>query len=322
MDYAAFVRLRSPIWEGFAAGLERARERRRLGHQDLEDLAIAYRQVLHDHALAASRYPATSAARRLARLALVGTRLLVRERGERRLSVLRFFLRTFPQAFARLLPAVGVAAALFVATALFGLVVTLASPGTGVAFIGPQAARGLARGEMWTDVIGTTVPPAAVSSAIATNNFSVALSAWAGGALAGLGSLYILLLNGYMLGAVVGVTLHYSMEGELFEFIAAHGPLELTIIVVSAAGGLALGRALVAAEDRPRGVVLGEAARDALTLLGGCLPWLGVLAVVESFVSSAPELPAGLKAAVGAALLALFLILAGSRLLAKERGDG
>ena len=63
-------------------------------------------------------------------------------------ALLRFFLHTFPEAFRRLLPTLGVAAALFLATALFGLVVSLVSPGTGVAFIGPQALEGLERGEL------------------------------------------------------------------------------------------------------------------------------------------------------------------------------
>lgn len=320
MDYASFVRLRAPLWDGFAAGLGEARQR--LGHQDLEDLAIGYRQVLHDHALAAARYPGTSAARRLRRLALEGTRALVQERGERRLSLLRFFFHTFPEAFRRLLPTIGVAAALFLATAFFGLVVSLVSPGTGVVFIGPGALEGLERGQLWTEPLTSSFPPGFTSSAIATNNLSVALTAWAGGALAGLGSLYVLVLNGFMLGSIIGVTLHYSMQGELFEFIAAHGPLELTLIVIASAGGLALGRAMVAAEDRPRAVVLREASRDALALLGGSLPWLALLALVEAFVSPSPDLPPALKAAAGVALLALYLALAGRRLLAARSGGG
>jgi uncharacterized membrane protein SpoIIM required for sporulation len=326
MDYAQFVRLRSPLWDDFAAGLERARDApRRLTHQELEELAIAYRQLLHDHALAAARYPETSAARRVARLALEGTRLLVRERAQRPWSIRRFFRRSFPEAFRRLLPLIGLSAALFAVTAFFGLVVTLAAPGVGVAFIGIEAARGLERGRIWTEALTTTIPPAVSTSGIATNNISVALTAWAGGALAGLGSLYVLLLNGFMLGSVAGVTLHYAMHPQLLEFIAAHGPLELTLVIVSAAGGLALARGLVAADDRPRAEVLRQAWRDALTLLAGCLPWFVVLAAVEALLSPSPELSPALKAGVGAALLATFLMVATGARRAPEaarRRDG
>ena len=156
----------------------------------------------------------------------------------------------------------------------------------------------------------TTVPPAYSSSGIATNNLSVALTAWSGGLLAGIVPLYVVLLNGLMLGATVGVTLHYSMAGELLGFIAAHGPLELTLILVAAAAGLGLGRALVAAGDHPRSVALREAGRDSLAVLLGCLPWFVVLALVEVFVSPSPELPVAVKLILGLALEGLFLALA------------
>lgn len=311
MDYPRFVRLRSPIWDAFEEALATARGRgRHLGHGELEEMAFRYRQVLHDHALAASRFPGTSAARRLRRLALVGTRFLMRDRGEGRPSLLRFFTRTFPQVFQRRLPMVGVAVALFAALAVLGLAVTALDPALGVTFVGQGAVEGLERGQLWTESLTTVAPPAATSSWIATNNVSVALTAWAGGAVAGLVTLYVVLLNGLMLGAVVGLTVHYGMAPALLEFVAAHGPLEITIILISAAGGLVLAWGLVAAEDRPRSEVLAEASRDALVILGGAAPWLVLLALVESFISPSPELPPAFKVGLGVALEVLFLTLA------------
>ena len=85
MDYARFVRLRRPVWDGLERQLAASRDRRGrdLGYDDLEEMALRYRQVLHDHALAASRFPGTAAARRLHGLAIEGTRRLTGERGER-----------------------------------------------------------------------------------------------------------------------------------------------------------------------------------------------------------------------------------------------
>lgn len=266
--------------------------------------------MLHDHALARHRFPGTSAARRLGRLALAGTRFLVRERGGRRGGVIAFFSRTFPGAFRRQLPVIGLTVALFLVVAVFGLAVTVFEPGLGVAFVGPEAVAGLEQGRLWTESLTTVVPPAVASSGIATNNLSVAVTAWAGGAVAGLLSVYVVFLNGLMLGSVVGLTLHYSLAPALLEFVAAHGPLEITVILVCAAGGLVLARGLVAAEDRPRAQVLREASRDALALLGGCLPWLVLLALVETFLSPSTALSPGFKATVGVALEALFLALA------------
>ncbi len=46
MDYGRFQRLRGPIWEGLEARLKAA-EAAAPDHDDLEALALAYRQVLH-----------------------------------------------------------------------------------------------------------------------------------------------------------------------------------------------------------------------------------------------------------------------------------
>jgi uncharacterized membrane protein SpoIIM required for sporulation len=156
----------------------------------------------------------------------------------------------------------------------------------------------------------STVPPSISSSGIATNNIAVALMGWAGGALAGVGALYVVLMNGFLLGAILGTTAHFGLGGRLLEFISAHGPLEITLILVTASGGLGLGHALVSADDRPRRVAVGQAARSALALLIGCVPWFAVLAVVEAVVSPAPDLPPLLKLAVGLALEVVFLALA------------
>lgn len=311
MDYARFVRLRRPLWEKLESRLAAAgRSLRGTTHAELEEMALHYRQVLHDHALAAARYPGTVAARRLQALAVEGTRLLVVGRQESSGGLFHFFARTFPRAFRRQLPLTGLALALFLMATLWGLAITVLRPGLGVTFLGPEAVAGLEQGEMWTDSLVSTVPPSISSSRIATNNISVALSAWSGGILAGVVPLYIVLLNGLMLGSITGVTLHYSMADRLLEFISAHGPLEISLILITAGAGLGIGRAVVAAGDRPRALALRDAARDALTVLLGCVPWFVVLALVEVLISPAPALPASLKLAVGIALEALFLALA------------
>jgi uncharacterized membrane protein SpoIIM required for sporulation len=310
MDYARFVRLRRPVWEGFERQLAAGATRRRgQSYGDLEEMALLYRQVLHDHALADARFPATAAARRLQGLAVEGTRRLTGDRGGRT-GLFGFFARTFPRAFQRQRGLIGLAVALFLLAAAWGLALAILRPALGVSLLGPQAVRGLEEGHLWTESLVTTVPPALASSGIATNNLSVALTAWSGGLLAGFGSLYAILLNGLMLGATLGVTLHYSMAGALLEFVAAHGPLEITLILVAAAAGLGLGRALVAAGDRPRSAALRDAGRDALAVLLGCLPWFVVLAAVETLISPAPELPVALKAALGLTLEGAFLGLA------------
>ena len=315
MDYARFVGLRTPLWDEFERGLRRVESTKALpSHEEVESLAFRYRQVLHDHSVAGSRFAGTGAARRLRQLAFEGTRALYREEAPRG-GLRHFAFRAFPRAFRAHLPYLAVAGSLFAVALALGVTLSFVEPGVGSMFLGPGAVAGLREGRLWTEALVSTVPPAVSSSGIATNNMAVALTGWAGGALAGLGALYVILLNGFMLGAIMGTTAHYGLAGRLLEFIAAHGPLEITLILVTASGGLALGRALIAADDRPRRTVMGEAARTALVLLLGCLPWFAVLALAEAVLSPAQGVPAPLKAGVGLALEAVFLAVAWNPLL-------
>jgi len=192
--------------------------------------------------------------------------------------------------------------------AVFGLGLAAMQISVATALLGPSTVADLETGRLWTESTVSSVPPSISSSAIARNNVGVALVGWAGGALAGLGSLYILFFNGFLLGAVFGVTLHYSLADRLFEFVSAHGPLELTLIVVTAAAGLRMGRAMVEATDLPRRDVLRDAGRDALVLLLGCLPWFVPLGIVEGFLSPSTAVPPVVKSVLGLSLLALFLL--------------
>jgi uncharacterized membrane protein SpoIIM required for sporulation len=310
VDYVRFVSQRRGVWEDFERRLAAARDRpKRLTHAELEALALRYRQILHDHALAGARYAGTAAAERLRSLALAGTHGLLEGRQEEKGGLFTFFTRTFPRAFRRHLDLIGLAVLLFLFGALWGLSVARLRPSLGLAFLGPEAIQGLEEGRMWTESLVTTMPPNVSSSLIAANNLSVAMTAWTGGLLAGLGPLYVTLLNGFMLGAIFGVTLNYGMAGDLLGFICAHGPLEITLILVASAGGLNVGRALVIASDEPRGVSLGRAGRESLQLLLGCLPWFVILAAVEVLISPS-DLPVPFKLAIGLSLEALFLALA------------
>jgi uncharacterized membrane protein SpoIIM required for sporulation len=320
MDYAAFLAIRERSWREFEERLAAAQARPRgIGYDDLEFLAARYRRILHDSGLANSRFPGTAAARRLSRLSVAATQLLHTEAPRASGSLLRFFTETFPGAFRRNAPNTLAACILFFVAAAFGLGLAAVQPGLATALLGPDTVEGLRDGHLWTESLVRAVPPAVSSSAIARNNLSVALLGWAGGALAGIGAIYVLFLNGFLLGGVFGVTMNYSLAARLGEFVSAHGPLEITLILVTAAAGLRMGRALIESSDEPRRDALGRAGRDALAILGGSLPWFVPLGLVEGFVSGSTAVEPALKVALGLGLLGLFLTTAWNPFLRKER---
>lgn len=310
-SYLEFTAAREPFWISFAERLRRARsEPRSLTFETLESLAVDYRRVLQDHALARARFPASALARRLEGLAVEATHVLFAEDPHERFSVRRFFRVLFPEAMhahARHMVLCGI---LFVCSIVLAFSASTIQPAIGTRILGPETIANLERGELWTESLTRVVPASVSSSAIATNNMSVAVTTWVGGALFGLGSIFVVLNNGFLLGAVFGITARFGMSGDLLEFVAAHGPLELTLILVSSGHGLAMGHALLAPHDRSRQVAIREAARKAMVGLVGILPWFLLLGVVEGFVSPATAISLEVKIALGAALLTSFLLVA------------
>ena len=305
MDYRRFAELRTPLWDELEQGLERARAGR-LDYAALERLSQLYRQVLHDHSIARSRFAGTAISRRLQRLVLEATHRLQRDSGEEVPTFTRFVLRIFPRTFRQLHPEIAVAIAVFGAATLLGAVLAAVEPAVATLFLPQGTIDNLRHGQLWTDAILETSSSPVVSTSIAFNNLKVLFAAFAGGALAGLGALWVLLLNGLMLGSLLITTAHYGLGSRLGEFIAAHGPLELTLIMVSAGAGLHIGRELVFAGDLPRGERLRQAGRRALVVLLGCVPFILMLGLIEGFISPS-ELPWRLKLALGLTIEAVFL---------------
>ncbi len=115
----------------------------------------------------------------------------------------------------------------------------------------PRAAAGVVPGSL-----GTGGPPqraiglgadqsAAFSISIFVNNIRVTFFSFAAGITLGLGTAALLLYNGLVLGAVVGIQSHGGHTLDVIELIVPHGLLELSCIVVGGAAGMRMGWALV-----------------------------------------------------------------------------
>ena len=154
-----------------------------------------------------------------------------------------------------------------------------------------------------------------LSSALTTNNVGVTFLAFAGGLLAGVGTLAVLLLNGFSIGAALGAYANEGVLGVILAFVFPHGFIELTAICIAGGAGFGLGSALLAPGRLTRAEALRARARAFLTLLGGAAVMLVVAGFVEGFYSPS-ALPAAAKFAFGgatAALLATYFGLAGRR---------
>lgn len=144
-------------------------------------------------------------------------------------------------------------------------------------------------GKLWTDDLLNVTPSSLLSLGIATNNIAVTLISFALGALYGVGTLYIVGLNGLMLGGMFAFTAAHGMDGRLFEFVIGHGVVELSVILIAAAMGLSLGEALIRPGNRNRLQAFQEVTLEAGTVLLAATPFLVMAALIEGFVSPDPR---------------------------------
>ena len=143
------------------------------------------------------------------------------------------------------------------------------------------------------------------------NNAGIGLRAFAGGILGGVGSLLILGSNALTLGAIFGHMFTSPQRANFVEFVTAHGPFELTAVVLSAAAGLRLGWALLDTRGWSRLESLRRTAPEALSTAGLATVLFILAAFIEGFVSPS-TLPYRTKAAVAvgtAAILVVYLLL-------------
>jgi uncharacterized membrane protein SpoIIM required for sporulation len=202
--------------------------------------------------------------------------------------------------------------ALFLFAAVAGWAVTIHDPGFAHRLLGPQMMDTIERREMWTHSVLTVQPMAA--SAITTNNLTVAFGCFAFG-ITVIGTIWMMVLNGLMLGVVGAATWHAGMALQLWSFVAPHGVLELPAIMIAGGAGLEIARGLLFPGMLPRREALARAGGVASKLVLGAIPLLLVAGSIEAFFSPT-HAPVPMKFTLAAVLgTALAVWLFGSRRL-------
>lgn len=136
------------------------------------------------------------------------------------------------------------------------------------------------------------------------NNIGIAFRCYAGGVLAGLGTVAALVHNGVFMGAVEGRIVAKGYGQNFFSFVAGHSAFELFAIVLSGACGLRLGWALLVPGRKSRPHALRSAANETVGIILGAATMLLVAAAIEAFWSPL-RLPPPLKYSVGLTLIAV-----------------
>ncbi len=302
---------RKPNWQRLEQLVDRSGRRgvAALGHDELQELGLLYRQTSSDLATVREDITSRPFASYLNQLLSRAHNLIYMGRSPNWGGILTFYVETYPRIFRETFPLVLLSALVFIAGGFAGVVVTFRDPGFAHQILGPQMIETIEKRQMWTESILAVKPMAA--SGIMTNNITVGFIMFAAGITAGLGTLWMLITNGLLMGVLAVTTARAGMALQLWSFVAAHGALELPAIFIAAGAGLEIARGLLFPGMMPRKDSLRLAGNRATKLLLGTIPLLVVAGVIEAFISPV-KIAMPLKFLLSAALFtALVLYLSG-----------
>jgi len=322
MKQGQFEQLYQSLWQTLEAHIiELEKKKGALAAAELAAFANRYRQLCHLHALAQDRHYSSYLVDKLGDLVVRGHQQLYRRKQPLMQQFVRFVVADFPRLVRQEQTYFWWATALLYLPALLLYVAVIWQPDLVYTLMGPDQVGefedmynpenrilGSARdsGTNWT-MFGFYIK----------NNIGVSFQTFASGIMLGVGSIFFLVYNGLLFGAVAGHLTNANFTETFFTFVIGHGSFELTAIVISGAAGLELGYSLLCPGNLSRKAALQQASLVAIRLVYGVIIMLTIAAFIEAFWSSNNILLPWQKYLVGACLwlvVICYLTLSGRNL--------
>jgi uncharacterized membrane protein SpoIIM required for sporulation len=292
-----FVEDRRARWSRLGALVQDASGRvERLRSDEVVELGRLYRSATSDLAIARRDFPLDAATERLNDLVAAAHSLVYSEAPTSGRRLRRLVQSELPQTVRAATRFILVALAVFAVPMVFTFLLGVLLPEIAASALPVETREHLAERRLWTNIPEGFRP--LVGPLIIVNNVRVAVVAFAGGLTAGALTLYVLATNGAYLGTVFAVVHAYGMSGGLLSFIAAHGPVEISCIILSSSAGLRLAWALLRPGERTRRDAARLAGAQAVRTMFLVIPALGVAGTIEAFLSPS-DAPLAIKVAVG-----------------------
>ncbi|WP_460114258.1 stage II sporulation protein M [Pseudomonas sp. H3_G03] len=306
-------------WQAFANHLQQL-EQGKATASELAGFPQQYRRLCQHLALAQERGYSSYLVDPLQQLALRGHQQLYLHRSQLTANVLGFVLADFPRLVREQWRFVLIASLLFFGSLVGIALLVYLFPDLIYSIVSPQQVAEM-QGMYDPDAsrLGRTAERASSENWMmfgyyVMHNIGIAFQTFAAGLLFGLGSVFFLIFNGLVIGAVSGHLTEIGYGQTFWSFVIGHGAFELTAIALAGAAGLQLGWALIAPGQLTRGESLRLAARKSVQMLCGVMIFLLIAAFIEAYWSSTTLIAPWVKYLVGAALWMLvtaYLGLAG-----------
>ncbi|MBC6999975.1 stage II sporulation protein M [Cytophaga sp. FL35] len=142
---------------------------------------------------------------------------------------------------------------------------------------------------------------------ITINNIRVALLAFSFGILLGVGTLYIMLRNGIMLGSFQYFFYEKGLLWESARTIWIHGTIEISVIIIAGCAGLVLANGMLFPGTYTRLESFKRGVKNGLKIMLSTVPFFIIAGFLEGFVTRHTEMPDAMAVLIILASLALIL---------------
>ncbi len=268
------------------------------GNHEPERLNHLFVQITDDLSYARTFYPNRSVKVYLNQLA---QRIFHQVYKGRRFPVDRlrkFWVHDVPQTFWESRRAIALSFALFVLAFSIGVVSSIIDPEFARVILGDDYVRMTLENIEKNDPMAVYKDHQPLGSAlgIAANNLFVAFRTAVVGVLASIGTVFLLLYNGIMVGAFQYFFIEKGLFVQSFLTIWIHGTLEISAIIMAGAAGLMAGSGLLFPGTYNRTQAFQISMRKAMKIFIGIAPIIVLAALFEGFLTRYTEVPDVLRA--------------------------
>jgi uncharacterized membrane protein SpoIIM required for sporulation len=308
MTERSFIQRREPVWTEFSKLVWGKKTELK---KDASSFVLKYREITQDLNTAKAFGFDPVIIDRLNTLVNEGNQILYARRSWSLKALAHFITRTFPQKVRLQWRGILAVSFLFYGFAAFFGLLCIRFPGISEELLSSYQIDQIE--ETYNPESSLYLTPRDVSNDADMfgfyifNNISIAFRSFAGGIIAGIGSLLILCFNAGFLGIIQGHLINVGYAKTLYSFIIAHSAFELTAIIFSAYAGLLLGYRFFVTKGLSRGASIKNAGKDALPIIAGSAIMLVIAAVIEAFWSSKHQFPFMLRIIVGACMWIIVL---------------
>ena len=286
MKETKFIEQNASKWAKFETILDKK-------NGDSDEISRLFMEITDDLSYARTFYPNRSVRVYLNGVAQKVFNSIYKNRAAKRGNLLNFWGQEMPQTIYEARRELGLSFGIFLVSILIGVVSSIFSPEFPVLILGQDYV------EMTYRNIEAGQPMSVYQQAnetdmflhIAYNNVRVAFQTFFMGIMMGIGTLYILLFNGIMIGAFQTLFIQEGVYLDSIFTIWVHGTLEVSTIILAGAAGLALGRGLLFPKTLTRLQSLQLGARRGLKIMLTVLPLVILAAFIEGFLTRYTEAP-------------------------------